>query len=96
MVKGQIVASALPELFRQFRTAQERQRDNPTVVAIFLLHVQGVPSQEIGAALNCSRSTVSHSLQSIYEALDVDRTTGTRAEQRAALRRAAQARGLLA
>ena len=96
VVKGQIVASALPELFRQFRTAQERQRDNPTVVAIFLLHVQGVPSQEIGAALNCSRSTVSHSLQSIYEALDVDRTTGTRAEQRAALRRAAQARGLLA
>ncbi len=96
VVDGQIVATALPDLFRQLRTAQERERDNPTVVAIFLLHTQGLPSQEIAAALSCSPSTVSHSLQSIYDALGVGRTTGTRAAQRAALRRAAQARGLLA
>ncbi len=96
VVDGQIVASALPNLFRQLRTAQERERDNPTVVAIFLLHAQGAPSQEIATVLNCSASTVSHSLQGIYESLGVDRNSGTRAEQRAALRRAAQARGLLA
>lgn len=96
VVDGQIVASALPDLFRQLRTSQERGRDNPTVVAIFLLHAQGAPGQEIATALSCSTSTVSHSLQSIYESLGVDRSSGTRAEQRAALRRAAQARGLLA
>ncbi|MCB0149338.1 MAG: hypothetical protein KDE01_17015, partial [Caldilineaceae bacterium] len=80
----------------QLRTAQERERDNPTVVAIFLLHTQGAPNQEIATTLSCSTSTVSHSLQSIYESLGVERSSGTRAEQRAALRRAAQARGLLA
>ncbi|MCB0048410.1 MAG: tetratricopeptide repeat protein, partial [Caldilinea sp.] len=96
VVGGQIVASALPDLFRQLRTAQERERDNPTVVAIFLLHTQGAPNQEIATTLSCSTSTVSHSLQSIYESLGVERSSGTRAEQRAALRRAAQARGLLA
>lgn len=96
VVDGLIVASALPDLFRQLRTAQERERDNPTVVAIFLLHTQGAPNQEIATTLSCSTSTVSHSLQSIYESLGVERSSGTRAEQRAALRRAAQARGLLA
>ncbi len=96
VAQGQLAASALPELLRQLRTAQEQERDNPTAVAIFLLHVQGVTSQEIGAKLACSRSTVSHTLQSIYESLGVARAAGTtRTEQRAALRRAAQARGLL-
>lgn len=96
VAQGELAASALPELFRQLRTAQDRQRDNPTAVAIFLLHVKGVTSQEIGTTLACSLSTVSHTLQSIYESLGVARTVGTtRAEQRAALRRVAQARGLL-
>jgi tetratricopeptide (TPR) repeat protein len=85
----------LPLLFQRLRGVRQRDHENPTIVAIFLLHTQGVSSGDIAQRLHRSRSLVSHTLQSIYETLGVSRTQGTRIEQRAALIRAARAEGLL-
>jgi len=83
------------QIFHRLRSARQRYQENPTSVAIFLLHIQGVSTGDIAQRLNCSLSLISHSLQSIYETFDVSRKEGTRIEQRAALVQAARAEGLL-
>lgn len=91
-----ITLAMAPALFHRLRTANQRDRDNPTVVAIFLLHIQGVSAGDISMRLDVSRSSVSHALQIIYESLGVARDQGSRIDQRNALRRAAQEQGLIA
>ena len=92
---GLVAPSMLPQLFHRLRTAHQRDRDNPTVIAIFLLHIQGVSTGDIALRLDASRSSVSHALQIIYESLGVLRNQGSRIDQRNALRRAAQEQGLI-
>lgn len=94
--RGVMTPAMAPALFHRLRTAQQRDRDNPTVVAVFLLHIQGVASGDIALRLDASRSSVSHALQISYESLGVVRDQGSRIEQRNALRRAAQEQGLIA
>ncbi len=103
---GRVIAGAVEDrllepamlagLFQQLRTAQQRDRDNPTIVAIFLLHIQGVSTGDIALRLDMSRSSVSHTLQIIYESLGIPRDQGSRIEQRQALRQAAHEQGLIA
>ena len=93
--QGLLTTEMVPALFRRLRTARHRDRDNPTITAIFLLHIQGVTAGDIALQLDISRSSVSHMLQAIYESLGVVRNRGSRIEQRHALHRAAQAEGLI-
>lgn len=93
---GRLEPVFLARLFQQLRTAQQRDRDNPTIVAIFLLHIQGVSTGDIAVRLEMSRSSVSHALQIIYESLGVPRDQGSRIEQRTLLRQAARDQGLIA
>jgi ATP/maltotriose-dependent transcriptional regulator MalT len=102
---GRVIASAVEDrllepamlagLFQQLRTAQQRDRDNPTIVAIFLLHIQGISTGDIALRLDMSRSSVSHALQIIYESLGIPRDAGSRIEQRQALHQAAREQGLI-
>ncbi|MFZ1771810.1 MAG: hypothetical protein WAU00_21545, partial [Caldilinea sp.] len=57
--RGLIAPAMLTLLFRRLRTSQQRGRDNPTIVAIFLLHMQGVATGDIALRLDMSRSSVS-------------------------------------
>lgn len=91
----QIAATHVALLLERLRTAQHRQRDNATIVAVCLLHLQGLATGDIALRLNISRSATSHMLQIIYEAFGVSRATGTRLEQRAALQQTAQSQGLI-
>ncbi|MFZ1768149.1 MAG: hypothetical protein WAU00_03065, partial [Caldilinea sp.] len=61
----------------------------------FLLHMQGVATGDIALRLDMSRSSVSHTLQIIYESLGVSREHGSRIDQRNALRAAAREQGLI-
>jgi DNA-binding NarL/FixJ family response regulator len=93
--RGLIAPAMLPLLFQRLRGVRQRDHENPTLVAIFLLHIQGVSSGDIAQRLHRSRSLISHSLQAIYETLGVSRSQGTRIDQRTALMQAARAEGLL-
>lgn len=93
--RGLLDPAMLPLLFQRLRSGRQRGQENPTIVAIFLLHIQGVSSGDIAHRLHRSRSSVSHTLQIIYELLNVSRTQGTRIEQRIALLDAARAEGIL-
>jgi tetratricopeptide (TPR) repeat protein len=93
--RGLIAPAMLPLLFQRLRGVRQRDHENPTLVAIFLLHIQGVSSGDIAQRLHRSRSLISHSLQAIYETLGVSRAQGTRIDQRTALMQAARAEGLL-
>lgn len=93
--QGQVTAAHVALLLQHLRTAQQRQRDNAIIVAVCLLHLQGLTTGGIALRLGISRSTTSHMLQIIYETFGVSRDTGSRMEQRAALHRAVRAQGLL-
>lgn len=93
--QGQIESTHLALLFQRLRTAQQRNRDNSTIVAVFLLHLQGAATADIALRLNVSRSAISHTLQVIYETFGVSREEGSRLEQRTALQRAAREQGVI-
>jgi tetratricopeptide (TPR) repeat protein len=93
--QGQIELAHLSLLFQQLRTAQQRNRDNSTIVAVFLLHLQGAATADIALRLNVSRSAISHMLQIIYETFGVSREVGSRIEQRCALQQAVRAQKLM-
>lgn len=94
--RGELTPVMLARTFQQLRTAHQRDRDNSTTVAIFLLHLQGVSTGDIALRLSMSRSAISHALQIIYESLGVPRDQGSRIEQRRHLQQAAQEQGLIA
>ncbi|MFN3978923.1 MAG: hypothetical protein ACK4SA_00900 [Caldilinea sp.] len=52
----------LPLLFQRLRGVRQRDHENAAIVAIFLLHIQGVPSGDIAQRLHRSRSLISHTL----------------------------------
>lgn len=93
--QGQIELAHLSLLFQWLRTAQQRNRDNSTIVAVFLLHLQGAATADIALRLNVSRSAISHMLQIIYETFGVSREVGSRIEQRCALQEAVRAQKLM-
>jgi tetratricopeptide (TPR) repeat protein len=91
----QIEPAQLTSLMARLRTAQQRQRNNTTIVAVFLLHLQGLGTADIALRLNVTRSAVSHTLQIIYEVFGVSREVGCRLEQRAALQQTAREQGVI-
>lgn len=93
--QGQIVAAQVAPLLQRLRTAQQRQRDNAIIVAVCLLHLQGLATGDIALRLNISRSTTSHLLQIIYETFNISRATGNRLAQRTALHQAMRSQGLI-
>lgn len=93
--QGQIESTRLALLFQRLRTARQRNRDNSTIVAVFLLHLQGAATADIALRLNVSRSAISHTLQIIYEIFDISREEGNRLQQRMALQRAAREQGVI-
>jgi tetratricopeptide (TPR) repeat protein len=93
--QGQIEPAHLTLLMTQLRTAQQRQRNNATIVAVFLLHLQGLATADIALRLNVTRSAISHMLQIIYEMFGISRGAGSRLEQRTALQRAARVQGVI-
>lgn len=93
--QGQVTAAHVALLLQQLRTAQQRQRDNAIIVAVCLLHLQGLATGDIALRLGISRSTTSHMLQIIYETFGVSRKMGNRLEQRTALQQAVRAQGLI-
>lgn len=93
--RGLVEPAMIPLLLERLRSARRRERENPTALAVLLLHIQGVSSGEIAQRLLRSRSLVSHTLQMIYEIFGVSREEGSRVEQRSALRQAVRAEGLL-
>lgn len=93
--QGQIDPAHLTPLMARLRTAQQRQRNNATMVAVFLLHLQGQGTAEIALRLNITRSAISHMLQIIYEVFGVSRAMGNRLEQRTALQHEARTQELI-
>lgn len=93
--QGQISAAQVVLLMQQLRTAQQRQRDNRMVVAVCLLHLQGLTTGDIASRLGISRSTTSHTLLIIYETFGVSRANGSRLEQRLALQQAMRTQGMI-
>lgn len=93
--RGLVEPAMIPLLLEQLRSARRRERENPTALAVLLLHIQGVSSGEIAQRLARSPSLVSHTLQLIYESFGVSRTKGSRVKQRSALMQAVRAEGLL-
>jgi len=92
---GQIIAAMALSLLNRLRTAHRHNRNNELAVAIFLLHLQQRSTQEIATFLGRSCSLVTHTLQGIYEHLDVTRTHNRRTDQLAKLYRSAREQNLV-
>lgn len=95
IAQGQITAAHVALLMQKLRTARQRQRDNQMIVAVCLLHLQGLTTSDIAARLNISRSSTSHTLKVIYETFGGSRASGSRLEQRLALQQIARTQGLI-
>ena len=92
---GQITAAMVPSLLSRLRTAHHHNRNNELAVAIFLLHLQKHSTHEISTILVRSLSSVTHTLQGIYEHMGKPRMHNRRATQLAEIYHAAKEQGLV-
>lgn len=92
---GQLAAAMVPSLLSRLRTAHRHNRNNELAVAIFLLHLQKRSTHEIATLLERSPSSVTHTLQGIYEHMGKSRMHNRRATQLAEIYHAAKEQGLV-
>ena len=92
---GQITAAMVPSLLDRLRTAHRHKRNNELAVAIFLLHLQKRSTHEIATLLERSPSSVTHTLQGIYEHLGKTRRHNRQTTRLAEIYQAAKEQGLV-
>jgi len=88
---------ALPALQRRFTTAQQRNKPNPVLLAVFGLYVQGATVKEIATQLQRAPSSVRNYITTLYQIfeLPLNNASGLQA-RRKQLRMLAQQQGFIA
>lgn len=69
---GKLCRDALPQLQTRFTTAQQRNRPNPVLLAVFGLYLGGATVKEIAAQLQRAPSSIRNYITQIYQIFELD------------------------
>lgn len=67
LASGRLTVAGLPALCQMLTTAEKRNRPNPTLIAVFGLHVYGASRKQIASQLGISEATVRNYITRVYK-----------------------------
>ncbi|MEZ4614686.1 MAG: hypothetical protein R2867_04110 [Caldilineaceae bacterium] len=92
---GKLQAEHYLRLEVELMTAKQRRRPNPTLVAVFALHIHGIKRRTIAERLECSTENVRNYITAIYQHFDLPaKAFHNRAARRQQLAKLARENGL--
>lgn len=96
IVSGSLTLTGLPVLCRLLTTAEKHSKPNPTLIAVFGLHVHGVPRKQIASRLGISEAAVRNYITLLYRIFGLTYNPERRRERFQMLREFARQAGLIA
>jgi len=95
IASGRLTVTGLPALCQMLTTAERRNRPNPTLIAVFGLHVHGASRKQIADQLGISEAAVRNYITLIYKIFGLTYDPEYRRARLKMLRELAQQAGLI-
>jgi len=95
IASGRLAVAGLPALCQMLTTAERRNRPNPTLIAVFVLHVHGASRKQIADQLGISEAAVRNYITLVYKIFGLTYDPEYRRERLKMLRELARQAGFI-